>query len=228
VIRVARSQIGTGADLIKIYADYRWGFGGRAAPTFDSTEIAAIVRTARSSGRPVVAHASTAEGMRRAVLSGVETIEHGDDGTPEVFRLMRERGVALCPTLEATTSTARYFDGWNGRAPEPPQVVRKRAMLRAAIEAGVTICAGSDVGVFTHGTNASELVRMVEYGMTPLQVARAATSVNARLFHVDDRVGQVKAGLLADLIAVPGDPTADVQVLTRVAFVMKGGAVVRR
>ena len=129
LVRIVRDQIGHGADWIKVYADYRWGARGEAAPTFSLDELTLIVDTARSSGRPVVAHASTAEGMRRAVLAGVETIEHGDGGTPEVFRLMAERGVALCPTLAAGDATAQYA-GWSkGEAPEPERIRQKAGQL---------------------------------------------------------------------------------------------------
>jgi imidazolonepropionase-like amidohydrolase len=227
VTRVARRQIGKGADFIKVYADYRWGPNGEARPTFTLEELTAIVEVARSSGRPVVAHAATAEGMRRAVLAGVETIEHGDGGTPEVWRLMAERGVALCPTLAAPDAILQY-GGWKkGEEPEPARIRDKRTAFAEALKAGVTICFGGDVGVYAHGDNVRELELLVDHGITPLAAARAATSVNARLFHLEDRVGRVAEGLLADLIAVEGDPTADVSALRRVTFVMQGGRVVR-
>lgn len=228
VTRVVRDQIAHGADWIKIYADYRWGPRGEARPTFTESEWKAIIDAASSSGHPVVAHSSTIEGMRRAIMAGVETIEHGDDATAETFALMKSHGVAFCPTLSATESTTRYRGWKKGVDPEPAGIARKKSMFKLALASGVTICNGSDVGVFSHGTNALELELMVEYGMSSAAALRAATSVNAKLLHRESDFGRVAPGLLADLVAVQGDPVANIKLLRNVRFVMKGGQIVRR
>ena len=225
ISRVVRDQIGHGADWIKLYADYRWGPAPGAHPTFSIEELKLAVETAKSAGVPVAVHSATPEGMRRAVIAGVETIEHGDAGTPEVFKMMAEHHVALCPTLAAGYSTAMY-SGWNGKAPEPPGIQRKRASFKAALDAGVTILSGSDVGVFNHGENAKEIELMVDYGMSRVDALKAATSAAGRVLHME--IGAVKNGMLADLIAVDGDPAADINALDRVKFVMKGGTVYKQ
>lgn len=228
MIKEVRLQIAKGADLIKVYADYRQKKGAEAEPTLSQEELNAAVSTARDSGRFVVAHATTAEGMRRAILAGVRTIEHGDGGTEEVFRLMKEKKVALCPTLAAGESIEKYRGWQKGHQDIPVRVKNKHRTFSLALSAGVTICMGGDVGVFMHGTNAEEMELMVEYGMPPVKVLRSATSVNADVFGYGDQIGRIKAGLLADLIAVTGDPGGDIRLIRQVRFVMKDGIIIKR
>ena len=224
--QATRDQIGRGADIVKVYADYRWGPNGEARPTFTQAELRLVVEIAGSSGRPVVAHASTAEGMLRAIHAGVQTIEHGDGGTPEVFALMAREGVGYCPTIAAGDAITQY-GGWEkGVDPEPARIQRKRKSVRIALESGVQMCFGGDVGVYPHGDNVRELEMMVDYGMTDLAALNAATAGNADMFELDDR-GRIAPGLLADLVAVEGDPSEAISALRDVVLVMKGGEVVR-
>jgi imidazolonepropionase-like amidohydrolase len=230
LVRVVRDQISHGADWIKVYADYRWGLRNDAQPTFSIDELKLIVETARSSGRQVAAHATTKEGMRRAILAGVTTVEHGSDGDVELFRLMQSKGVALAPTLATTEAIYRYrHPQWNAdRDPEPDPLKAQRAVFKAALDAGVIIICGSDVGVFTHGTQSRELELMGKFGMAHVDVLRAATSVNAKVLGMGDQAGSIKTGLLADLIAVDGNPMNDLTSLRRVKFVMKAGKMYKQ
>lgn len=226
LIKKTRNQIGRGADLIKIYADYRWGLRGEAAPTFMLDEIKLIVATAQSAGRPTVAHASTVEGMRRAILGGVETIEHGDNGTLEIWKLMAEKNVYLCATLAAGDAISQYRGWKKGVEEEPERIKKKRVSFKQAMDAGVKICFGGDVGVFAHGDNARELEMMVDYGMNPTEALKAATSVNADAFHVNNEVGRIKNGLFADILVVEGNPTKQISDIRKVKLVMKDGKLI--
>jgi imidazolonepropionase-like amidohydrolase len=225
-IRAVRDQVAGGADIVKFYADYHWGKGEPSRPTLSQAELNAGVAAAHDAGRLVAVHATTAEGMRRAILAGADTIEHGYGGTAEVFKLMHDRGTALCPTIAASEAYARYFQHWDGREPAPESVQENRRSFRLAMTAGVPICMGGDVGVFAHGENWLEMEAMQRAGMSAPQVLIAATSGNARILRLTDR-GQVKPGLLADLVAVEGDPTRDVSAVRQVRLVIKSGRIVR-
>jgi imidazolonepropionase-like amidohydrolase len=225
LIKEVRTQIGKGADIIKLYADYRWGPNRTAAPTFTVEELTKAVEVAASAGRLVAVHASTTEGMRRAIQAGVGTIEHGDGGTPEIFALMKEKGIALCPTLAAGEAIEQY-GGWKkGVDPDPGKIKKKRQSFKEALAAGVTICMGGDIGVYTHGDNAREMEMMVDYGMKPLDVLKSATSVNADVFRIGNVVGRVRPGLLADLVVVEGNPVSDISMIRKVKWVMKEGVI---
>ena len=225
LVSAVRRQIGAGADVVKLYGDYRWRPGEGSRPTYSGAEIAAAVAAAHDAGRQVAVHANTAEAMRRASQAGVDVIEHGSEGDSAVFALMAKNKTALCPTLAAGDAIARYR-GWNGTEPAPSDIQQDRAAFALALKAGVPICMGGDVGVYAHGTNAREMLLMAKAGMANGAVLTAATAGNARYFGLSDR-GRIAPGLLADLVAVPGDPVADLAAVTRVRFVMKGGEVVK-
>lgn len=227
LIRVVRDQIGKGADFIKIYADYRWGLLGDDQPSFTLDELKLINEVTRSSGRVLVCHAKSKEAIKRAVLAGAETIEHGDYLDLEISKLMKERNVTYFPTLSAVEMISQYRGWKKGIGPEPTSVINKKKSFKEALASGVTIGMGGDVGVYPHGENALEMELMVEYGMKPLDVLKAATSVNAKTFHLDNNVGSLKPGLKADVLIVSGNPTATISDVRKVLFVMKDGVVYR-
>jgi imidazolonepropionase-like amidohydrolase len=226
IVRAVRDQIAGGADIVKFYADYHWGKGEPSRPTLSRAELDAGVAAAHDAGRLVAVHATTAEGMMRAVRAGADTIEHGYAGTTEVFKAMAAKHIALCPTIAASEAYARYFQHWNGQEPAPESVQENRRSFQLAMKAGVPICMGGDVGVFAHGQNWLEMEAMQRAGMPAAQVMIAATSGNARIFRLSDR-GAIRPGLLADLIAVEGDPTRNVGAVRNVRLVMKGGQVIK-
>ena len=225
-IRAVRDQVAGGADVVKFYADYHWGKGEPSRPTLSQAELDAGVAAAHDAGRLVAVHATTAEGMMRAVRAGADTIEHGYGGTAEVFKAMAAKHIALCPTIAASEAYARYFQHWEGREPAPESVQENRRSFLLAMKAGVPICMGGDVGVFTHGQNWLEMEAMQRAGMPAAQVMIASTSGNARILHLTDR-GAIRPGLLADLVAVEGVPTRDVSAVRNIQLVMKGGRIVK-
>jgi imidazolonepropionase-like amidohydrolase len=190
-------------------------------------EMKLAVETAHDAGREVVVHASTPEGMRRAAEAGAKSIEHGDEGTPEVFALMKRKGVAYCPTLAASEAVESYRGWKKGSSPTPERIADKHKSFSAALASGVTICSGSDAGVFSHGDNAHELELMAEYGMKPVDVLKSATSVTAKVLGMDSMIGRIAPGLRADIIAVTGDPTATIAALRDLRLVMKDGVIYR-
>lgn len=216
MVAAVREQIGNGADLIKLYAD------SRDRPTLTVAEIRAAVETAHDAGRPVAVHAQTDEGMKRAVAGGADTIEHGYGGSADTFRLMAQKRVGYCATLAASEAYSRYFDRWNGTGAAPRRVLESRAAFARALAAGTLICMGGDSGVFAHGANALEMEAMVRGGMPAIDVLRAATSGNATIFGLNDR-GTLAPGKLADIVAVEGDPAADIAAVRKVRLVIKDG-----
>ena len=228
LIRVVRDQIGKGADFIKIYADYRWGINGEDKPSFTLDELKLINEVTRSSGRVMVCHAKSKEAIRRAVLAGAETIEHGDFIDVETGKLMKENNVTYIPTISAVDAISQYR-GWKKGITDPPaNVINKRKSFKEAIASGVTIGMGGDVGVFPHGENASEMELLVEYGLPVIEALKAATSINARAFHLDDKLGFLRQGFLADVVVVSGDPGKNISDVKNVKLVMKDGVVYRK
>jgi imidazolonepropionase-like amidohydrolase len=230
-----RQRYKDGADLIKITAT-----GGvlsiaksGSAPQFTDEEIAAIVSTAHDYGMKVAAHAHGAEGIKRAVRGGVDSIEHGTFMDDECIRLMKEKGTHYVPTISAGRWVYEH-------AQDPtyfPEIVRPKALevgpqiqqtFARAWRAGVKIMFGTDTGVGPHGSNAKEFGYMVEAGMPVMDAIKSATIVPARYLGIDDRLGSIEAGKMADIVAVPGDPLADVHALERVSFVMKEGVIYKR
>lgn len=232
--KAVRQRYKDGADLIKLTAT--GGVLSLAAsgqnPQFTTEELQAIVETARDYHMTVAVHAHGAEGMKRAVLAGVDSIEHGTYMTDEIIALMKERNTFWVPTNMAGEWVAK-------KAAEPgyfPEIVRPKAAaigpairetFQRAYRAGVQIAFGTDSGVSAHGDNAHEFELMVEGGMSPMEAIQSATLTASRLLKVDDRLGTLLPGMTADVVAVEGNPLEDISAMRKVVFVMKDGVVHR-
>lgn len=233
VMQKTREVVKYGADVVKVCATGGVLSRGDSpgAEQFSDEELRAIVTEAHRLGRKVAAHAHGTSGIKQAVLAGVDSIEHGSLIDDEDIRLMKERGTYLVPTL--------YLGDWfmeNAQRLNVPEFIMAKARsimplarqnISRAFRAGVKVAFGTDAAVYPHGLNAREFAVMVKLGMTPAQAIRAATLNAAELLGWTDRIGAIETGRYADIIAVSGDPLADVTELERVRFVMKGGAVVR-
>ena len=219
--RAVREQVGRGADLIKVYADW-------SAPTLTVAELQVVVEEAHKAGRKVAAHATTPEGVRNAVAAGVDSIEHGTHADEEALRSMKAKGVFLVPTLAVA-------DAWAAQSPENAASPRLKAHMEGARRTvelahviGVKIVNGSDPSEgHRHGRNAEEIVALTKRGLSALEAIRAATTSAAELLGMSDQIGTVEAGKYADLVAVDGNPLHDISALLRVKFVMKGGLVIK-
>lgn len=232
--KAVRQRYKDGSDLIKITATggvLSLAASGRN-PQFTEEEVRAIVDTAHDYGFTVAVHAHGPEGMKRAIRAGVDSIEHGTYMDDEAMQLMREHGTYYVPTITA----GRYVAEKAKEEGYYPAIVRPKALavgpviqdtFGRAYRAGVKIAFGTDTGVSPHGQNAQEFAYMVEGGMPPMAAIQCATSVAAKVLKQEKDLGSVEKGKFADLIAVPGDPLADVNLLRRVGFVMKAGTVVR-
>lgn len=225
VIRVVREQMGQGIDVVKVYADYYWGPHREDLPTFSEAELRLMAETAKSGGRQLVAHASTNEGMRRAIRAGVTTIEHGDELDDSTAQLMVKYGIGFFPTLAASESIQQY-KGWKkGKDSLPDEIKQKMKSFQVAMRNGVKIGMGGDVGVFAHGDNVLEMELMEAYGMKTIDVLRAATSVNADALGIAKETGRIKRGLWGDIIVVGGNAEERVSNCRNIRLVMKGGQV---
>lgn len=228
ILKEVRTQIGSGADVIYVFCESRWTKDNPSAPTFTEEELRLIVDIAKTANRQVVANASTPEGLLRAINAGIMFISHADNATPEILKLMKQKGVVIYPTI-AHIEVLALQRGWKrGIDKDPERVATKKKMVEMALKAGTTLCFGSDAGGGVgHGKNYLEMELMVDYGMSNIAVLTSATSGNADLFNLSSKVGRVRVGLLADLIAVDGDPTKDVSKIEQIKFVMKDGVIYR-
>lgn len=231
LVEAIREQVKEGSDFVKIYETGRDRLvNGRLVTPYQYTEaqLAAAVAEAARTGRRVAVHATGEPGTLYAAEAGVESVDHADQLSDETMRIMKEKKIPAVPTF----TIVEYFAD-HAANPDAAKRLRDMQALHASefkkqLAAGVPMAVGSDVGPFPHGTQAREFELMVQYGMTPVAVLQADLLNGAKLLGWEGQLGELKPGYLADVVAVPGDPTKDISVLKRVSFVMKGGAVFKK
>jgi imidazolonepropionase-like amidohydrolase len=231
LVTVIRAQFKEGADFIKIYETGKDSFrDGNFSTPFQYTEadLRAAVEEAARIGKRVAVHATGEPGTLYAARAGVASIDHAYQLSDETMRLMRDKQIFAVPTFAISEYFADHAASTEASAAQHAQLDYHAGEFRRQMAAGVPFAAGSDVGPFPHGTQAHEFELMVRYGMTPLAALQAGTLNGAKLLGWQDRIGALKPGYFADVIAVPGDPLADISVLGKVSFVMKGGVVYRK
>lgn len=222
--KVVRSQIGHGADWIKLYADYR-RVGNQNYTLFTEEEIKTAVEEAATVEKFVTCHANTSVAIQLAVRAGVKSIEHGSEADEKTFLLMKEKNVSWIPTLAAIDAMAGFAIDEKIKMRYKKMLEGQKKTFQLGLKTGVNIVCGSDAGVFAHGTNTKEIELMVEYGLSNISALQSATVKAAELIDPKKKFGVIEKDFLADIIAIDGDPTKNISDLRKVIFVMKDGKI---